>query len=137
MTKFTIGEAAAKSGVSAKMIRYYESIGLVSPAARTAANYRTYGDHAIRALRFIATSRQLGFSLAEIRRLLSLWQDQGRASAEVKRIALDHIAELDQRIRSLSAMKQALEELADTCHGDDRPDCPIMDRLAGPAIPPR
>jgi MerR family transcriptional regulator, copper efflux regulator len=131
-----IGEAADAAGVSAKMIRYYESIGLVAPALRTASNYRSYDERAIRALRFIASGRHLGFSLDEIRRLLSLWQDQDRASAEVKRIALDHIAELDQRIRSLTAMKQALEELADTCHGDSRPDCPIMDRLAGPAIPP-
>ncbi|MEI9987017.1 MAG: Cu(I)-responsive transcriptional regulator [Aliidongia sp.] len=126
-----IGEAAAESGVSAKMIRYYESIGLVAPALRTAANYRCYDDTAIQSLRFVASGRLLGFSLEEIGRLLSLWRDRERASAEVKRIALDHIAELDRRIRSLAEMKQALEDLASACHGDDRPDCPIMDRLAG------
>ena len=131
-----IGEAAAESGVSTKMIRYYESIGLVPPAVRTAANYRCYDGNAISALRFVASGRHLGFSLDEIGKLLSLWRDRHRASAEVKRIALDHIAELDQRIRGLAEMKQALEELADACHGDDRPDCPIMDRLAGPATPP-
>jgi Cu(I)-responsive transcriptional regulator len=126
-----IGEAAAESGVSAKMIRYYESIGLVAPAARSAANYRSYDDAAIQALRFVASGRLLGFSLDEISRLLSLWRDRERASAEVKRIALDHIAELDRRIHSLSAMKLALEDLAEACHGDDRPECPIMDRLSG------
>ena len=127
----SIGDAAAESGVSAKMIRYYESIGLVAPATRSAANYRSYDDAAIQALRFVASGRLLGFSLDEIGRLLSLWRDRERASAEVKRIALDHIAELDRRIHSLAAMKQALEDLALACHGDDRPDCPIMDRLAG------
>lgn len=126
-----IGEAAAASGVSAKMIRYYESIGLVPPAVRTATNYRCYDDNAISALRFIASGRHLGFSLEEIGRLLSLWRDKHRASAEVKRIALHHIAELDHRIRGLTEMKQALEGLAEACHGDDRPDCPIMDRLVG------
>jgi Cu(I)-responsive transcriptional regulator len=126
-----IGDAAAESGVSAKMIRYYESIGLVAPAARSAANYRAYDDAAIQALRFVASGRLLGFSLEEIGRLLSLWRDRERASAEVKRIALDHIAELEQRIQRLGEMKQALQDLAEACHGDDRPDCPIMDRLAG------
>lgn len=133
----TIGEAAAAAGVSAKMVRYYERIGLLAPAHRSSANYRCYDEQAIASLRFIAAGRHLGFSLEEIRRLLSLWQDQSRASADVKRVALDHIAELDRRIDSLTAMKQALQTLADICHGDDRPECPIMDRLAGRAMPPR
>jgi MerR family copper efflux transcriptional regulator len=132
-----IGEAAAAAGVSAKMVRYYERIGLLAPALRSSANYRCYDEQAIASLRFIAAGRHLGFSLEEIRHLLSLWQDQSRASADVKRVALDHIAELDRRIDSLTAMKQALQTLADVCHGDDRPDCPIMDRLAGNAIPPQ
>jgi MerR family transcriptional regulator, copper efflux regulator len=127
----SIGDAAAESGVSAKMIRYYESIGLVAPATRSSTKYRYYDDSEIQALRFVASGRILGFSLEEIGRLLSLWRDRDRASAQVKRIALDHIVDLDRRIQGLTEMKRALEDLAAACQGDDGPDCPIMDRLAG------
>ena len=127
----SIGEAAAESGVTTKMIRHYESIGLLEPAMRSETNFRYYEDDEIQALRFIASGRQLGFSLEEIGRLLTLWHNPERASAEVKQIALAHIAELDRHIRGLTAMKRALEDMTRACHGDDGPDCPIVDRLAG------
>ena len=130
----SIGRAAAASGVSAKMIRYYESIGLLGPAARTGANYRTYDRAAIQTLRFIARARALGFSLDEIGRLLALWREPSRSSAEVKALALHHIADLDQRIAALQSMRTAIEHAAAQCHGDDRPDCPILDELSG-ALP--
>jgi Cu(I)-responsive transcriptional regulator len=125
-----IGQAAHASGVSAKMIRYYESIGLIAPRARTDAGYRVYGDREVHALRFVRQARRLGFSVIDIRRLLALWDDRSRASAEVKSIALDHVAELDQRIAELTAMRDTLAHLAAHCHGDDRPDCPIIEHLA-------
>lgn len=126
-----IGEAAALGGVSAKMIRHYESIGLIPPAARTFAGYRLYDDADVHRLRFIARARRLGFGIDDIRGLLALWQDRGRASAEVKRLALEHAEELARKIRDLQAMQRTLEDLAARCHGDDRPDCPILDDLAG------
>lgn len=129
----TIGEAAATSGVSAKMIRYYESIGLVRPAIRTESNYRTYDTRAIETLRFVARARHLGFSMEEIGRLLELWQDRARASADVKALAVKHIDELEQRIAAMTAMKATLEHLAARCHGDDRPYCPIIEGIAGGA----
>lgn len=125
-----IGKAAEESGVSAKMIRYYESIGLIQPGARTDAGYRTYGDSDVHTLRFIKRARTLGFSLDQIRNLLSLWQNPGRASADVKAIAQQHVAELEQRIRELSEMRDTLDHLARTCAGDNRPDCPILQGLA-------
>ncbi len=124
-----IGEAARMSGVSAKMIRYYESIGLLAPSARSEAGYRVYRDQDLHALRFVHQSRRLGFSLDDIRRLLALWQDRARSSADVKAIALQHVAELDRRIAELSAMRNTLTHLASACHGDDRPDCPIIETL--------
>jgi len=127
----TIGEASAASGVSAKMIRYYESIGLVRPAVRTESNYRTYDGKAVETLRFVARARHLGFSMDEIGRLLGLWQDRARASADVKALAMKHIGELEQRIAAMTAMKATLEDLARRCHGDDRPDCPIIEGIAG------
>ncbi len=127
----TIGEASAASGVSAKMIRYYESIGLVRPATRTDSNYRTYDGKAVETLRFVARARHLGFSMDEIGRLLGLWQDRARASADVKALAVKHIGELEQRIAAMTAMKATLEHLAERCHGDDRPDCPIIEGIAG------
>ena len=134
----TIGQAAAASGVSAKMIRYYESVGLIRPAARSAANYRRYDQAAIQTLRFIARARALGFEMAEIARLLALWQERGRSSAEVKSLALRHAADLERRIAALAGMKAAIETLAAHCHGDHRPDCPILDELSGePAGQPR
>jgi len=126
----TIGEASAASGVTAKMIRYYESIGLVRPATRTDSNYRTYDPKSVETLRFVARARHLGFSMEEIGRLLALWQDRGRASANVKALAVKHIDELEQRIAAMTAMKATLEHLAERCHGDDRPDCPIIEGIA-------
>jgi len=126
-----IGEAARASGVSAKMIRHYEAIGLLPAAARRASNYRDYGEAEIHALRFIRRARDLGFSLTEIAGLLALWADRHRASAEVKRLALTHVEALETKARALSAMAATLRHLAANCHGDGRPDCPILDELAG------
>jgi Cu(I)-responsive transcriptional regulator len=125
-----IGEAAQRSGVSAKMVRHYESLGLLPPVGRTDAGYRQYGDKEVHTLRFIRRARDLGFGMAEIGELLKLWQNRRRASADVKRIALTHIADLDRRIAEMEAMKRTLSSLASCCHGDQRPDCPILDELA-------
>lgn len=125
-----IGEAAAASGVSAKMVRYYESIGLIEAALRTQAGYRVYADADVHTLRFIRRARQLGFSIEETRELLALWRDKSRASADVKRVALQHAQDLDARIAELQAMAQTIRHLAATCHGDERPDCPILADLA-------
>lgn len=124
-----IGKAADASGVSAKMIRHYEAIGLITPGLRTEAGYRVYGDKDLHELRFIRRARDMGFSLEQIRALLSLWQDRGRASADVKRLAQSHIDELDGRIRELTEMRNMLTSLAETCQGDERPDCPIISGL--------
>jgi MerR family copper efflux transcriptional regulator len=125
-----IGQAAQASGVTAKMIRYYESIGLIVESRRSDAGYRLYGEKDLHALRFIKRARKLGFSLEQIRDLLSLWQDSARASGDVKRIALDHVGELNQRIRELTEMRDTLSSLASCCHGDHRPDCPILQTLS-------
>ena len=132
-----IGQAAAASGVTAKMIRYYESIGLVPAAQRTDSGYRVYGQRELHTLRFIRRARKLGFSLERIAELLSLWQDGNRASADVKHIALDHVAELDERIRELTEMRETIATLASCCHGDDRPDCPILQSLGTDAALPQ
>lgn len=126
-----IGEAARLSGVSAKMIRHYESIGLIPEAVRTLAGYRLYGDADVHRLRFIRRARGLGFSTGHIEVLLKLWSDQSRASAEVKRLAQQHADELGARIAEMEAMQRTLRELARQCHGDSRPDCPILDDLGG------
>jgi MerR family copper efflux transcriptional regulator len=126
-----IGEAAEASGLSAKMIRHYESIGLLPAATRSFAGYRLYDESDVHRLRFIRRGRRLGFSIDEIRQLLGLWGSGTRTSAEVKRLALAHVAELQARIEEFAAMKRTLEELASHCHGDHRPDCPILDDLAG------
>ena len=131
----TIGQAAARSGVSPKMLRHYESLGLLPPVARTGAGYRLYGEKEVHTLRFIRRARDLGFSMAEIAELLKLWQNRRRASGQVKRIAEAHIADLDRRLAEMQAMRRALAELARCCHGDDRPDCPILDDLSQGAIP--
>lgn len=125
-----IGQAAAASGISAKMIRHYESIQLIRQSARSEAGYRLYSEQDVHSLRFIKRARSLGFSLEQIRELLSLWNDAGRASANVKAIALEHVAELEKRIAELSEMRDVLAQLADCCHGDARPDCPILQSLA-------
>ncbi|HCF1530051.1 TPA: Cu(I)-responsive transcriptional regulator [Pseudomonas aeruginosa] len=125
-----IGEASTASGVSAKMIRHYEDIGLLPPASRTDAGYRQYGDKDVSKLRFIRHSRDLGFSLDQISALLDLWQNRKRSSRQVKELAESHIAELDQKVRELQEMKAMLEYLVRSCHGDDRPDCPIIESLA-------
>ena len=125
-----IGEASAETGVSAKMIRHYESIGLIAPAARTFANYRLYNEGDLHRLRFIKRARSLGFAVKQIEALLALWDDPRRASAEVKQLARTHAAELGEKIRELQAMQRTLETLAQRCHGDDRPTCPILDDLA-------
>ena len=125
-----IGETAKASGVSAKMIRHYESIGLIGEALRTDAGYRVYNERDVQVLQFIHRSRELGFSLEQIKTLLALWQDKHRASKDVREMAKQHIAELDRKIADMQAMRRTLETLATKCHGDDRPDCPILDDLS-------
>jgi MerR family copper efflux transcriptional regulator len=126
-----IGEAASASGVSAKMIRYYEQIGLIRPASRTDSNYRTFSDRDVNDLRFIKRARSLGFSVDEITNLLALWRDRVRPSREVKAIADGHIADLEARISEMQAMTGTLKALSQGCVGDERPDCPILLDLAG------
>lgn len=124
-----IGEVARVSGVSAKMIRYYESTGLIAPAARTASGYRAYTDKDVQMLRFVRRARDLGFTVEVIAELLALWRDRSRQSAEVKRLATEHVANLRRRVREMEAMAETLETLAACCAGDDRPDCPILQNL--------
>ena len=135
-----IGDAAKASGVSVKMIRHYEAIGLLPAATRTESGYRVYRLEDVHALRFIRNARNLGFPLAEIEDLLGLWRDRARASAEVKRLALAHVAAIDEKVKALQAMGDTLRHLAAACHGDHRPDCPILegisDRPAAPAAKP-
>jgi Cu(I)-responsive transcriptional regulator len=125
-----IGQAATASGVSAKMIRYYESIGLIPKTVRTEAGYRVYSDKDVHTLRFIRRARDLGFSVEQIAGLVSLWRDRERASKDVKIIALEHVGVLERKIRELQEMASTLKYLAKTCHGDARPDCPIIEELA-------
>lgn len=129
-TRHTIGHAAEISGVSAKMIRHYESIGLIPKANRTAGNYRTYDANDVHTLRFIQRSRALGFSMKQIATLVSLWRNRSRPSASVQRLAKEHITDLQAKIESMQAMVRTLSELAHACHGDARPECPILDDLA-------
>jgi Cu(I)-responsive transcriptional regulator len=126
-----IGEASSQSGVSQRMIRHYEAIGLIPAAARRESGYRDYDERDVHSLRFIRRARDLGFPVEEIGRLLALWHDRGRASAEVKALALSRAAELRRKAAELDAMRRSLEHLAATCHGDGRPDCPILDDLEG------
>lgn len=131
---FNIGEAARRSGVSAKMVRHYESLGLLPQVGRTDAGYRQYTANEVHTLRFIKRSRDLGFSMAEIAQLLKLWQNRRRASAQVRLIAQAHVDDLARRIAEMEGMKRALEHLVHCCHGDERPECPILDELGhGPA----
>ena len=129
--QFNIGEAAARSGVSAKMVRHYESLKLLPTVARTDSGYRRYSDKEVHTLRFIRRARDLGFSMAEIAELLKLWQNRRRASADVKRIAQRHVADLERRMAAMAEMRDSLKHLADCCHGDHRPDCPILEALSG------
>lgn len=127
-----IGQAAQASGVTAKMIRHYESIGLVDAPPRSDGGYRRYDERAVHTLRFVRRARNLGFSLDEIRELLSLWHDRDRASADVKALTLRHVADLEKRIAELVAMRDTLQHLVHACSGDDRPDCPILADMAQP-----
>ena len=126
-----IGEAANRSGVSAKMIRHYESQGLIKNARRTDAGYRLYDAADVHTLQFVRRARRLGFSMREVAHLLGLWQNRRRSSGDVRRIAQRHISELEQKIDELQSMKRTLEGLVHRCHGDQRPDCPILEDLAG------
>ena len=126
-----IGTAAARSGVPAKTIRYYESIGLIPRAARTGGNYRDYDDNDLQTLRFIQRARRLGFAVKDVSSLLALWHDRGRASGDVKRLANGHLEEIDRRMEELRTMRRTLVHLVERCHGDHRPDCPILEELAG------
>ena len=130
MESMNIGQAATASGVSAKMIRHYEEVGLVRPPKRSASNYRTYSGNDVHVLRFIKRARTLGFSMTDIKQLLALWQNKSRPSASVKKIAGSHIAELKRKIAETQSRVVALEHLARHCHGDERPECPILDDLA-------
>lgn len=127
-----IGEVATASGVSAKMVRYYEAIGLIGPARRSNANYRVYAETDLHTLRFIRRARSLGFSVNEMATLLQLWRNRRRASADVKRLALQHVGALEAKITELQEMAATLRHLANTCHGDARPECPILEQLATP-----
>jgi MerR family copper efflux transcriptional regulator len=126
-----IGTVAKRSEVSAKTIRYYESIGLLPEPSRDPNGYRRYNDVDLETLRFIQRSRSLGFSVNDVSNLLDLWRDRHRASADVKALASKHIAEIDEKIQQLQAMRDTLHQLVHRCHGDDRPDCPILDEFAG------
>lgn len=135
---FNIGEAARQSDVSAKMVRHYESLGLLPSVHRTDSGYRQYGDKEVHTLRFIKRSRDLGFSMAEIADLLKLWQNRRRPSADVRRIAIKHVDDLNQRMAEMEAMKHTLEHLIHGCQGNQRPDCPILDELGNrPYLPPK
>ena len=125
-----IGEAAKRAGVSPRMVRHYESLGLLPPVNRTESGYRQYSASDVHALRFIRRGRDLGFSMEEIGNLLTLWQDQSRASSQVKAIAEKHITALSERIAAMQSMQRSLQTLVHCCHGDERPDCPILEDLA-------
>lgn len=124
-----IGQAAQQARVSAKMVRHYEALGLLPAVQRSESGYRQYGEQQVHTLRFIKRARDLGFSMPEIAELLKLWQNKRRPSSQVKRIAAVHVADLNQRIAELTAMRRTLQHLVDCCHGDHRPDCPILDEL--------
>lgn len=124
-----IGEAAEKAGVTPKMVRHYESLGLLPKVHRTESGYRVYGESEVHTLRFIKRSRDLGFSIPVIGELLNLWQDRRRSSASVKKVASAHLAELDRKITEMESMRKTLGHLIHCCHGDDRPDCPILGDL--------
>ncbi len=126
-----IGTVAEKSGVRPKTIRYYESIGLIPPATRAENGYRHYGETDLQTLRFVQRARRLGFSVKDVANLLGLWTDKNRTSADVKALSLRHITQVEERIAELQSLRRTLLDLTERCHGDDRPDCPILDDLAG------
>ncbi len=132
----TIGEAAAKSGVPAKTIRYYEETGLINPAGRQPNLYRSYDDHDVAMLRFIGRARRLGFSVEDLKSLIALYRDRTRSSRDVKKLAEQHLEEVEGKIRELQSIRDALAHLVDRCSGDDRPDCPIIDDLSGADVAP-
>ncbi|MFC7065520.1 Cu(I)-responsive transcriptional regulator [Brucella rhizosphaerae] len=125
-----IGQAAKASGISAKMIRHYETIGLIEAADRTSSGYRVYTQNDVETLRFIRSSRDLGFQVDQIKELLALWRDRNRASADVKKVALQHVEDLETKMKQLQNMADTLRHLAHNCHGDNRPNCPIIQELA-------
>ena len=127
--RFNIGEAASRAGVSAKMVRHYESLGLLPAVHRTEAGYRQYGEREVHTLRFIRRARDLGFGMAEIAELLKLWQNRRRSSADVRRIASGHVEQLTRKMEEMEAMRRTLQNLIHCCQGDSRPDCPILDEL--------
>ena len=129
MERFNIGEAARRSNVSAKMVRHYESLGLLPAVHRTDAGYRQYGEREVHTLRFIRRARDLGFGMGEIAQLLRLWQNRRRSSADVRRIASGHVAQLTQKMEEMEAMRRTLQHLIHCCQGDSRPDCPILEEL--------
>ena len=129
-----IGDAAKRSGVPAKTIRYYESVGLIEPATREDNGYRAYSETDIHTLRFISRARGLGFTVKDVAMLLALYRDSSRASADVKAVAARHVDRIDEKIAELQSMRQTLLHLIDRCHGDDRPDCPILADLAGSRV---
>ncbi|WP_193370590.1 Cu(I)-responsive transcriptional regulator [Pelagibius marinus] len=126
-----IGTAAAHSGVPAKTIRYYESVGLIQPADRTASGYRVYGEQDVETLRFVQRARSLGFSVEDVGSLLALWRDRSRTSAEVKALARHRVEDIDRKITELTEMRETLLHLMERCKGDERPECPILQGLAG------
>jgi len=130
----TIGEAARRTGLPAKTIRYYDSIGLVRPARRTEAGYRVYDEAQVHTLHFVARARALGFTVEQVSQLLTLWQDRERASADVKAVAAQHLADIDRRMAELQRMRDTLSRLMESCQGDHRPACPILDDLASDAV---
>tara|TARA_R110002096_G_scaffold436021_1_gene665203 strand:+ start:74451 stop:74864 length:414 start_codon:yes stop_codon:yes gene_type:complete len=130
MSLLAIGEVAAKTGVSAKTIRYYESTGLIPAAGRAANGYRMYGERAVHLLRFVKRARDLGFSVEKVSELLALWADEHRESSEVRKLAVAHLGEIESKILALQELGATMRTLIDCCHGDDRPDCPILENLA-------
>ena len=125
-----IGEAAKASGINAKLIRHYESIGIIPKATRSESGYRVYSEGDVNILAFVKRARSLGFSMKEIKKLVSLWRNRSRASSDVKALALEHVKEMESKIMELQSMVKTLKHLAKSCHGDQRPDCPILDELA-------
>lgn len=132
-SQLTIGQVAEHSGVSAKMIRHYEALGMIPKSKRTASNYRFYTEADVQTLRLVRRARDLGFSMEQIATLVSLWRNRARSSATVRRLAIEHIQQLEEKIEHLQSMVRTLQQLADNCHGDSRPDCPILEDLARPA----